>query len=49
MLEELLKLLKVIREVEDIEIKDCAIDSLIERIEDKINKDQLEKKNIRRR
>lgn len=47
--EELIKLLKEIRKVDDIEIKDYAIDSLIERLEDQsqsIKKDPSDKKNF---
>lgn len=47
--EELINLLKEIRKVDDIEIKDYAIDSLIERLEDQaanIKKDPVDKKNI---
>lgn len=33
-IDKIIKIIKVIREISDIEIKDCALDSLIEDLED---------------
>jgi len=42
---ELIEFLKAIKDVEDLELKDCALESLIERLEEE--KDKLENKNLK--